>query len=72
MFIINRKTEAESLICLPLLAALFGLIGIMANSPLAQAATKSTPNILFIIMDDVGIDLMKSFGYGGQTPILST
>jgi arylsulfatase A-like enzyme len=68
MFIINRKTEAESLICLPLLAALFGLIGIMANSPLAQAATKSTPNILFIIMDDVGIDHMKSFGYGGQTP----
>jgi arylsulfatase A-like enzyme len=28
----------------------------------------SPPNILFIIMDDVGIDQMKIFGYGGSTP----
>ena len=27
-----------------------------------------TPNILFVIMDDVGIDQMRSFGYGGATP----
>ncbi len=33
----------------------------------AQAAPK-TPNILFIIMDDVGMDQMKLFGYGGATP----
>lgn len=26
------------------------------------------PNILFVIMDDVGIDQMKVFGYGGATP----
>jgi Sulfatase len=26
------------------------------------------PNILFIIMDDVGIDQMRAFGYGGGTP----
>lgn len=26
------------------------------------------PNILFVIMDDVGIDQMASFGYGGATP----
>ncbi|WP_233155065.1 sulfatase-like hydrolase/transferase [Candidimonas nitroreducens] len=26
------------------------------------------PNILFVIMDDVGIDQMKSFGYGGTVP----
>jgi arylsulfatase A-like enzyme len=26
------------------------------------------PNILFITMDDVGIDQMRSFGYGGATP----
>ena len=32
------------------------------------AKQKSTPNILFIIMDDVGIDQMKIFGYGGATP----
>ncbi|WP_397473369.1 sulfatase-like hydrolase/transferase [Pusillimonas sp.] len=27
-----------------------------------------TPNILFVIMDDVGIDQMKAFGYGGDDP----
>jgi arylsulfatase A-like enzyme len=26
------------------------------------------PNILFIVMDDVGIDQMEIFGYGGATP----
>lgn len=26
------------------------------------------PNILFFIMDDVGIDQMQIFGYGGETP----
>jgi len=26
------------------------------------------PNILFVIMDDVGIDQMAAFGYGGATP----
>ena len=26
------------------------------------------PNILFVIMDDVGIDQMPAFGYGGGTP----
>lgn len=28
----------------------------------------NTPNILFVIMDDVGIDQMKTFGYGGDNP----
>lgn len=33
--------------------------------------TAQGPNILFVIMDDVGIDQMKVFGYGGQMfPIL--
>ena len=27
-----------------------------------------SPNILFVIMDDVGIDQMEIFGYGGDTP----
>jgi len=31
----------------------------------SSAAVK--PNILFVIMDDVGIDQMQSFGYGGGT-----
>ncbi len=33
----------------------------------AEAAPKP-PNILFVIMDDVGMDQMKLFGYGGETP----
>jgi hypothetical protein len=28
-------------------------------------AAKQRPNILFIIMDDVGIDQIQIFGYGG-------
>jgi len=32
------------------------------------AAAPRTPNILFIIMDDVGIDQMQVMGYGGDTP----
>lgn len=28
----------------------------------------SKPNILYIVMDDVGIDQMRLFGYGGVTP----
>jgi len=34
---------------------------------LAHAAP-NPPNILLIIMDDVGIDQMRAFGYGGATP----
>ena len=45
-----------------------GLLGAVSTTTSVYAAAKSTPNILFIIMDDVGIDQMKSFGYGGQTP----
>ncbi|MGB7291189.1 MAG: sulfatase-like hydrolase/transferase [Thermodesulfobacteriota bacterium] len=33
-----------------------------------NAATSKTPNILLVIMDDVGIDQMQVFGYGGETP----
>jgi hypothetical protein len=43
----------------------FFMLGI-ATVP-AHALT-SPPNILFIIMDDVGMDQMKVFGYGGETP----
>ena len=32
----------------------------------SMSATK--PNILFVIMDDVGIDQLSSFGYGGVAP----
>jgi hypothetical protein len=34
----------------------------------AQGSPGRTPNILFVIMDDVGIDQLRTFGYGGATP----
>ena len=33
----------------------------------AGSANSASPNILFVIMDDVGIDQMAAFGYGGGT-----
>src|SRR5262245_43646187 len=32
------------------------------------ASAKKPPNIIFSVMDDVGIDPMEVFGYGGDTP----
>ena len=37
----------------------------------AETGKPTRPNILFIIMDDVGIDQMQIFGYGGATPPLT-
>ena len=34
----------------------------------AKAPAGQPPNILYFVLDDVGIDQMKVFGYGGATP----
>ncbi|MGB7524971.1 MAG: sulfatase-like hydrolase/transferase, partial [Castellaniella sp.] len=34
----------------------------------AAPAESGKPNIIFVMMDDVGIDQMTSFGYGGANP----
>ena len=39
-----------------------------SNTVASNAAPSQSPNILFVIMDDVGIDQMASFGYGGDKP----
>jgi len=39
--------------------------------PTVAAGSQPRPNILFIIMDDVGMDQMQIFGYGGATPPLT-
>jgi len=36
--------------------------------PPAEPQPASTPNILFIVMDDLGVDQLPAFGYGGLTP----
>ncbi len=42
---------------------------LLPASSVALAKQKPVPpNILFIIMDDVGIDQLSAFGYGGTTP----
>jgi Sulfatase len=42
-----------------------------ARGQTAESGKPTRPNILFIIMDDVGIDQMQIFGYGGATPPLT-
>jgi arylsulfatase A-like enzyme len=49
-------------------AAIAALLMLFALGVAAAPAAPPTPNILFIIMDDVGIDQMRLFGYGGVTP----
>lgn len=49
------------------LLAVIGLISSCSNSDNANRP-ELPPNIIFFILDDVGIDQMQSFGYGGATP----
>jgi arylsulfatase A-like enzyme len=49
------------------LASLLALIGVGVISGPARAADKPPPNILLIVMDDIGIDQWQLFGYGGPT-----
>jgi len=51
--------------CLPKSLAAMLVLAAFADPALAARAH---PNILFIVMDDVGIDQMKLFGYGGPQP----
>lgn len=49
-----------------------GLLAVLALSETADATRPrrngTPPNIIFVVMDDVGIDQMGAFGYGGKTP----
>ena len=59
---------------LPVLALLFVSMLVLSPGPAAavgrpaatgKPAPNAPPNILLVIMDDVGIDQMRIFGYGG-------
>lgn len=51
------------------LAASLSLLGGCSSSENSKEPNKALPpNILFVIMDDVGIDQMTVFGYGGVGP----
>ncbi len=58
----------RSRIALLFLAPLLALIGVGAVARPVRAATNPSPNILLIIMDDIGIDQWALFGYGGGSP----
>ena len=49
-------------------ASLLALGGVGVVSGLVRAAGNPPPNILLIVMDDIGIDQWSLFGYGGATP----
>jgi Sulfatase len=52
-----------------LVALSLALCCAVLSSPSAAAEpTSARPSILFIIMDDVGIDQLSTLGYGGATP----
>src|SRR5690625_5131346 len=34
----------------------------------SSAADTTQPNILFIVLDDIGVDQLETFGYGGKIP----
>lgn len=67
MSLITKNIWKKFQLRVPLLLTVLGLVGLASGSPRVEAK-QSSPNILFVIMDDVGIDQMRSFGYGGQTP----
>jgi len=55
------------------LAASATLISCSASTDPLPAGEARPPNILFVILDDVGIDQMSAFGYGGlEAPAMPT
>src|SRR5262245_18487289 len=59
--------KCKSLTALSLSLCL-GLQGAPESNQQHKKHHHDRPNILFIIMDDVGIDQLRPFGYGGLTP----
>ncbi len=58
---------------LPTLATAASHTGLQAGAPVdsevrKDAKSKRLPNIVLVIMDDIGIDQWSLFGYGGGTP----
>ena len=51
-----------------ILAGVLALVCVGVVPRLACAAGKQPPNILLVVMDDIGIDQWQLFGYGGTTP----
>lgn len=59
-FLLGKAGRLAAVVVLGFVLLLGDLAGAAAQSNLPQK-----PNIIFVILDDVGIDQMRSFGYGG-------
>jgi len=69
MSVFRTKTAAavrSRWIACAILAGALVFLGACGSDDDGSAA--NTPNILFIVMDDVGIDQMEVFGFGGDSP----
>src|SRR3546814_2816473 len=53
-----------------LLTLAFAAIGLTACDSNSNSTTSNDtpPNILFVVLDDLGVDQLPVFGYGGLTP----
>lgn len=63
----SRRGRAASPWRVFVACAVLALTSCGGGSGGSAPGTAAPPNILFVIMDDVGIDQMASFGYGGAT-----
>src|SRR5258708_22768432 len=57
-----------SLLIVAIFLSTLALVVVAAVSGPVRAANNPPPNILLIVMDDIGIDQWQLFGYGGATP----
>ena len=64
----TRHTLLASLCLLAMTGCKFG----SSSSSDATPAPDTPPNILFIVIDDAGVDQFASFGYGGAVPAQTT
>jgi arylsulfatase A-like enzyme len=62
------RAKITSVILASTLTAVWGVTQIGDARHNAATAAVGKPNILFIILDDVGVDQLKLFGFGGALP----
>lgn len=62
---LNEEYAGATLMLSRMFGTLATVIAILTGLDALPALSATKPNILFVIMDDVGIDQMKLFGYGG-------
>jgi len=64
-----RSTNRKLLLCSASgIALLLGISGCSSDPSLQPDPAAEPPNILFLVLDDVGMDQMEIFGFGGTTP----